>query len=917
MSILEVNDVSIRYMTGDFKDIGLKEYVTRKLKGNYHVNEFWADKNISFTLEKGDMLGIIGTNGAGKSTLLKVVSGIMEPTGGYVKREGNIAALLELASGFDGDLTVRENAYLRGAMLGYTRRFMDEKYDEIIDFAELRDFQDRPFKQLSSGMKSRLAFSIASLVAPDILILDEVLSVGDGAFRKKSEDKMREIIAGGATTILVSHSIEQVRELCNKVLWLEHGKQVAFGDTKTLCDLYQQYLDRSITLEQAKKALGTSEEDNDDRGGTPPTGSTVPKAGDEQQGNGHRGDKMKKIDQCKSLFMAMLSAISLLGNAVIPTPEQVERLTGGATNPLLRFVAKLRLAMPDNGILGLVVFAGLWMLYRCYFSIKSQGERKGSKAFFALSAVLAATMVTGLSFKKFNSFAFVFENKFQMVYSALLFCGFFCLFYALSEIALRQMAARQMNNYEEKSGICALILDRRPFLGPFCVLILCWLPYWLAFFPGSAMWDAFRQFNYYFGIEKWSDHHPVFSTVVYGGLMQLGRSIHSDNMGLFFIALFQHLLFGGAIAYGMYALKKWGISQKVRVWVLIFFAFCPIIAFWPHSAMKDVSFDALILMFAISLLDAIRTLKRGAPSNKQLLGTTVFGVLASLMRHNGIYIVFASLLLLACLKAKEGKTKARVKAIACAVLAVVSVKTVSNTLITTVGAVKGSSGLALSVPFQQTARYVKEHGDEVTEEERQAIAAVLSYDRLAEIYDPDLSDPVKGTYKNDDSKLPAYLRVWFQMFLKHPMTYIEATISNSYSYFYPNGESTTKRLVYDLITYDKRINTGYLDLHYTNPKGGARNLLDGMLYVIKETPGLGLICHMGTYTWILLILIAVALYKEKRYLLLGCVPAVLNLLSCIASPVNGYLRYFLPNVLMIPVLIGWFIAELNPQKEQE
>lgn len=245
MSILEVHDVSIRYMTGDFKDIGLKEYVMRKIKGEYHVNEFWADKNISFTLEKGDMLGIIGTNGAGKSTLLKAISGIMEPTRGWVKREGNIAALLELASGFDGDLTVRENTYLRGAMLGYTRKFMDEMYDKIIEFAELQDFQDRPFKQLSSGMKSRLAFSIASLVQPDILILDEVLSVGDGAFRKKSEAKMREIIQGGATTILVSHSIQQVRNMCTKILWLHKGEQKAFSsDVQGVCDQYEEFLSK-------------------------------------------------------------------------------------------------------------------------------------------------------------------------------------------------------------------------------------------------------------------------------------------------------------------------------------------------------------------------------------------------------------------------------------------------------------------------------------------------------------------------------------------------------------------------------------------------------------------------------------------------------------------------------------------------
>lgn len=265
MSILEVENVSIRYITGDFKDIGLKEFVMRRLKGDYHVREFWADRDVSFTLEKGDMLGIIGANGAGKSTLLKVVSGIMEPTRGRVRRQGSIAALLELGSGFDGDLTVRENTYLRGAMLGYTRQFMNETYEQIIQFAELSDFQDRPFKQLSSGMKSRLAFSIASLVQPDILILDEVLSVGDGAFRKKSEAKMREIIAGGATTILVSHSVRQVEELCDKVLWLDKGRQIAFGGAQSLCGLYQRYLDKDLTLEQAE-ALAAPQ-----AGGAPPS----------------------------------------------------------------------------------------------------------------------------------------------------------------------------------------------------------------------------------------------------------------------------------------------------------------------------------------------------------------------------------------------------------------------------------------------------------------------------------------------------------------------------------------------------------------------------------------------------------------------------------------------------------------------
>ncbi len=249
MAVVQAKGVSIRYIVGDLKSIGLKDYVIRRLSGKYYIREFWADRDITFSLEEGDMLGIIGINGAGKSTLLKAVTGILVPTEGTMKVKGKIAALLELSSGFDGEMTVKENTYLRGAMMGYTRKFMDEKYEEIIRFAELEAFQDRPFRQLSSGMKSRLAFSIASLVDPDILILDEVLAVGDGAFRKKSQAKMREIIRNGATTILVSHSLDDVRTLCDKVLWLHKGKQIDYGtDVQGICDKYQSFLEGKLKL---------------------------------------------------------------------------------------------------------------------------------------------------------------------------------------------------------------------------------------------------------------------------------------------------------------------------------------------------------------------------------------------------------------------------------------------------------------------------------------------------------------------------------------------------------------------------------------------------------------------------------------------------------------------------------------------
>ncbi len=250
--VIELKNVTVKYKTGDFRQIGLKEYIVRKLKRNFSTVEFTAVDNVSFTLEDGDLLGIIGTNGAGKSTLLKVITGIMQPAKGSVKVEGKIAALLELASGFDPDLTVKENIYLRGAMLGYTRDFINRKYSEILEYSELEEFEDRAFKQLSSGMKSRLAFAIACLVEPEILVLDEILAVGDGAFRVKSEATMKDIMSSGCCTLFVSHSIPQVRRLCNKVLWLDKGKQIAFGEANTVCDKYERYLETVANMSKRK-----------------------------------------------------------------------------------------------------------------------------------------------------------------------------------------------------------------------------------------------------------------------------------------------------------------------------------------------------------------------------------------------------------------------------------------------------------------------------------------------------------------------------------------------------------------------------------------------------------------------------------------------------------------------------------------
>ena len=239
---IEVDNVSMKFNLSREKVDSLKDYIFKTIKREIQYNEFWALKNVSFSVEKGDRVGILGLNGAGKSTLLKVISGVFKPTEGHVDKHGKMVPLLELGAGFDPQYTGKENIYLYGAMLGYTKKFIDSKYDEIVEFSELQKFMDVPVKNYSSGMKSRLGFSIATVVEPKILILDEVLSVGDAKFRKKSEKKIMSMFDSGVTVLFVSYSLEQVQRLCNKAMILEKGKLIAYGDIDPISEQYSKMI---------------------------------------------------------------------------------------------------------------------------------------------------------------------------------------------------------------------------------------------------------------------------------------------------------------------------------------------------------------------------------------------------------------------------------------------------------------------------------------------------------------------------------------------------------------------------------------------------------------------------------------------------------------------------------------------------
>lgn len=238
-----LSHVGMKFNLSKEKVDSLKDYLIKSLRKEMQYNEFWALKDVSFSIDKGDRVGILGLNGAGKSTLLKVIAGVFKPTEGTVEKHGKIAPLLELGAGFDKQYTGKENIYLYGAVLGYSKKFIDEKYDEIVEFSELGEFIDVPVKNYSSGMRSRLGFSIATVVSPKILILDEVLSVGDAKFRKKSEKKVMSMFDSGVTVLFVSHSLEQVKRLCDKAMILDHGKLIAYGSIDEVAPKYQAMID--------------------------------------------------------------------------------------------------------------------------------------------------------------------------------------------------------------------------------------------------------------------------------------------------------------------------------------------------------------------------------------------------------------------------------------------------------------------------------------------------------------------------------------------------------------------------------------------------------------------------------------------------------------------------------------------------
>ena len=607
--------------------------------------------------------------------------------------------------------------------------------------------------------------------------------------------------------------------------------------------------------------------------------------------------------------LALLSSFAVLSKPIIPSYEDAAMLTNGFSNSFLIFLAKLRIYLEQSPSLGLYLFIFILLFYvYCERNKKITVARtsgwggtelppkKNHIIIGILSMILASTMLVGKSIKQYGDLSFLFSSCFQIVLSISIWVGY-TIFFAKTIFCLFELIDYKCSVYccdeEIQTG-------KSIFIRTFVLLLVCWLPYWIAYYPGSVMWDPYLQFDQYFGVVGWSDWHPVFSTAVYGFIMSLGRNIANDNCGIFLCALYQHILLAGAISYGMYILRRWGIRKRVRNLILAFFCIHPLIAFQAQSVMKDISYYAFILCFSITYLDLLRDISRKEEvTRKKYVLLAVTAILASLMRHNGIYCCLLSLFFLLF----KNRKKDRLNILAILGIIIVISGCISNGIIKYTNASPKSQGEMMSIPFQQIARFVKCHGDELSEEDRETIDEVLQYDNLSEKYNPEISDPVKSGYKSTPI-VSKFFSVWLKCFAMHPSDFFEAFFCNTYTYYYPDGESNIKPLVYNSICEDVEVNTGYFDIHYTS-SAVVRNGFNNTLYLLLELPGVGILFHQGFYTWLILIFCAYALYKKMTYGLIASVPLIVHILICIVSPVNGYFRYYMPILFIMPFVFSW------------
>lgn len=616
----------------------------------------------------------------------------------------------------------------------------------------------------------------------------------------------------------------------------------------------------------------------------------------------------KRIRVAICIFMAIWTILAFTMRPQIVNIEDVYTWAD-SENVFALFVAKWRCVINgyniQNALLTILLAYGYFKILQ---NVKTIQLRK-AKLELIIAAFFSLCMILGQSFQNANSLDYVFGGFFYCSVTLVRFIGYVYFFFIVIYWIIQQLYDR--NNvalFQRRSvgKLSFLVFEKHAFLIPFAILIICWLPYMIACFPGVVQWDGLRQLTNAFHLTGSDNSHPVFTTLLMGGAMKLGRLLGSDNLGIFFYVFPQMLIAAGITSYSIMEMKKMKSAYWLRWLTLGYFS---LISLWPLYAVsmfKDTLFYIIFLVYIVLLINSLLLKDKFWKNKKNLLVLVIVLSLLELIRPNGIHIIILSMPLAVIAGWKKWKNY---KGWICLALAIGIYLCFNNIVVPALGVSQGRIQEAFCIPFQQTARYVKEYPKEVTEQEKQAISKVLDYDVIAENYNPEFADPVKSLYNSEASSddIAKYFKVWFEQFCKHPDVYFEATLNGSYGYFYPNKTEYREGLGAYEITYASEIYTGEFDLSMIPQLKGMRKVLENMSYIVRSIPIIGLLFSNGIYTWIILFCIVALLKQYKWNYIVPYIPTLIVILFCVASPVNAYIRYMRPVMVATPLLVAWMI----------
>lgn len=589
---------------------------------------------------------------------------------------------------------------------------------------------------------------------------------------------------------------------------------------------------------------------------------------------------MVKSRKVLNIILAFFGSLALMFNYTV-----VEDADRG--NFVLNFLAKFPDVFGQNYIVDIVLFVALYFLFDKFL------KEKIDIVSAILSLVFAFLFVVGQSFKEYGNMFLFSANTFQLFMALFVLLCLAVLFYLLITILLVEIDNAILKPQEEK------LTSKKLFWMSFVAIFVGYLIWSLMNYPGTINADAQQQIDQVLGNIPWENHHPPFSSIIMGGLFKIGLNLGNVSLGVYFYILLQNTVLSFAFAYMVKKSYEWGCGKKIAI-VMIIFAINPFWLTYAQLCNKDQLYVGVMTIFAIFIADILLK-KEVEPSD--WIKITLSALVATLLRKNGVYSVVPTLFVMIFVIKKVDKKK--MIGVLTGVLLVYEI--VNRAIYPALDIMNGSIREALSIPFQQTANYVKNYGEDVTKEERVAIDAVLSFDELAEVYNPSISDSVKETYKEDASELPAYFKTWFKMFFKHPDSYVNAFINQTFAYMSPVYSDLTGVNI-TTTNWDKKRGVGHT-------AGVGPHIVKQVKNIGEQTTIIKYLGDPGVYTWILALATILLLRRKKYRALVFFVPNIMNLLVCLASPVNGSSRYAMSLMAVAPIYIFWVVKNYKDDTE--